>query len=237
MAMDREYFTIKLTAEIDLGVALADMTTAVQFETKNICAVPGVPEFWYGVVNYQGGLLWILDSDRFFMQSLHEPCSKYVTQSVTSLRSRRWGDSPVLATLGSSASCGETPALDSSAEPLAQSVARRDLGAHALHGGNLRNGLSRKTALHRFFERSDERKPAPKLTAIIVRNQFAGDRQRVAIVTSQLKGIVAVEPTELSSLADEHTSRLYKCCSAVVHTAAEAIYLIDSTALLQEIHR
>ena len=152
--------------------------------------------------------------------------------------------------------CGETPALDSSAEPLAQSVARRDLGAHALHGGNLpkgfsssfkrgnpangllhRNGLSRKTALHRFFERSDERKPAPRLTAIIVRNQFAGDRLRVAIVTSQLKGIVAVEPTELSSLADEHTSRLYKCCSAVVHTAAEAIYLIDSTALLQEIHR
>ena len=29
--------------------------------------------------------------------------------------------------------------LDSSAEPRAQSTARRDLGAHALHGGNLRN--------------------------------------------------------------------------------------------------
>ena len=32
-------------------------------------------------------------------------------------------------------------ALDSSAEPKAQSVARRDLGVHALHGGNPRNGL------------------------------------------------------------------------------------------------
>ena len=152
MAMEREYFTIKLTAEIDLGVALADMTTAVQFETKNICVVPGVAEFWYGVVNYQGGLLWVLDSDR-------------------------------------------------------------------------------------FFECSDNGEPFQKLTAIIVRDRVAGDRKRVAIVTPQLKGIVAVEPTNLSSLADNRTSRLHQCCSAVVQTAVKAIYLIDPAALLQEIHQ
>ena len=41
--------------------------------------------------------------------------------------------------------------LDSSAKPSAQSVARRDLGAHALHGGSPRNGLSRKTVMEWLF--------------------------------------------------------------------------------------
>ena len=152
MAMDREYFTIKLTAEIDLGVALTDMTTAVQFEAKNVCAVPGVAEFWHGVVNYQSSLLWLLDSNRFF-------------------------------------------------------------------------GLAANT-----------RQPSSKLTAIIVRDRFSNQKQ-VAVVTPQLKGIVAVEPTNLRSLANDRSSRLHQCCSAVVQTAAKAIYLIDSAGLLQEIHQ
>ena len=151
MVIEREYFTVELTSEIDLGVALADMHTVVQFETKNICAVPGVADFWYGVVNFKGALLWILDSDRFF-------------------------------------------------------------------------GVA-----------TDHQKPSLKLTAIIVRNRLADGQ--VAIVTPRLKGIVEIEPTEISSLMDDRTSKLHQCCSAVVQTQARAIYLIDSATLLQQLHQ
>ena len=216
--MKREYFTIKLTAEIDLGVALADMTTAVQFETKNICVVPGVAEFWYGVVNYQGGLLWMLDSDRFFNGA---------------------GDIKP-ATKG-------LPACDPQARALANAPASRRyfeddatqrLSPQSLcFAKTLAHSRRSRTALHRFFKCSDNQEQSPKLTAIIVRDRVAGDRKRVAIVTPQLKGIVAVEPTNLRSLAGDRTSRLHQCCSAVVQTAVKAIYLIDPAALLQEIHQ
>ena len=148
MKGDREYFTIKLTAQIDLGVALADLATVVQFATKDICAVPGVAGFWYGVVNYKGSLLWVLDSDR-------------------------------------------------------------------------------------FFEFDNNRKSAQKLTAIVVRD-LSSNHKQVAVVTPQLKGIVAVAPTEIKSLADDET-RLHQCCSAVVPT--NAIYLLDSALLLQQLHQ
>ena len=63
--MNREYFTVELASQIVLGLSLTEMATVVQFETKYICAVPGVAEFWHGVVNFKGSLLWVLDSDRF----------------------------------------------------------------------------------------------------------------------------------------------------------------------------
>ena len=148
MSGEREYFTIKLTAGIDLGIALADLVTVVQFAIRDICAVPGVAGFWYGVVNYRGSLLWVLDSDRFF-----------------------------------------------------------------------------------GFD--DNRQPAQKLTAIVVRDR-SSDRKQVAVVTPQLKGIVAVASTEIESLADNQT-RLHQCCSAIVPTSA--IYLLDSTLLLQQLHQ
>lgn len=64
--MNQEYFTIQISSEINLGISLVEMGTVAQFETKNICTVPGVAEFWHGVANFKGSLLWILDSDRFF---------------------------------------------------------------------------------------------------------------------------------------------------------------------------
>ena len=66
MVINQEYFTVELASKITLGLSLSEMVTVAQFETKNICIVPGVAEFWYGVVNFKGSLLWILDSDRFF---------------------------------------------------------------------------------------------------------------------------------------------------------------------------
>lgn len=68
--MNQEYFTIEIASEINLGLPLADLGAVIQLETANICTVPGVASFWYGVVNFKGSLLWVLDSDRFFMRSL-----------------------------------------------------------------------------------------------------------------------------------------------------------------------
>ena len=147
--MNREYFTVELASQIVLGLSLTQMATVVQFETKYICAVPGVAEFWHGVVNFKGSLLWVLDSDRF----LNLP---------------------------------------------------------------------------------DKNKTSPqKLTAIIIQ-----DRQKqVALVTRQLKGIVAVEPSELKSLANDNTSQLHQCCSAIAQTAAGVFYILDSAVLLQQLHQ
>ena len=64
--MNQEYFTVELAPQIHLGLPLANMGTVVQFEVSNLCPVPGVASFWYGVVSFKGSLLWVLDSDRFF---------------------------------------------------------------------------------------------------------------------------------------------------------------------------
>ena len=64
--MNQEYFVVELSTSIQLGLPLVDMATVAQFEQKDICVVPGVASFWYGVVNFKGSLLWVLDTDRFF---------------------------------------------------------------------------------------------------------------------------------------------------------------------------
>jgi twitching motility protein PilI len=80
--MDREYFAVSLSAEIQIGLSLEDMTTVAQFDLKSICVIPGVDSFWYGVVNFQGSLLWVLDSDRFLNI---ESDKDYAKQQLTSI--------------------------------------------------------------------------------------------------------------------------------------------------------
>lgn len=69
--MDQEYFSIQLSDTTNLAIPLANMGAVVQFESDSVCVVPGVAEFWYGVVNFKGSLLWILDSNHYF--SLGKP--------------------------------------------------------------------------------------------------------------------------------------------------------------------
>lgn len=64
--MTEEYFAVELSNSIYLGVPLVDLVSIVQFELRDICLVPGVAPCWYGVVNFKGSLLWVLDSDRWF---------------------------------------------------------------------------------------------------------------------------------------------------------------------------
>lgn len=64
--MNQEYFTVDLSTSVQLGLPLADMAQVIQFEQKDLCLVPGVAPFWYGVVNFKGSLLWVLDTNCFF---------------------------------------------------------------------------------------------------------------------------------------------------------------------------
>jgi len=66
MITNQEFFTIELASTTILGIPLDEMSTVDQFERVNICTVPGVADFWHGVANFKGSLLWILDSNRFF---------------------------------------------------------------------------------------------------------------------------------------------------------------------------
>lgn len=70
--MNQKYFTVELASELHLGVPLGNMGAVAQFTLSRVCTVPGVANFWYGVVNYKGSLLWVLDSDRFFNLSVEK---------------------------------------------------------------------------------------------------------------------------------------------------------------------
>jgi len=64
--MNQEYFSIQLSVTTSLAIPLENMGAVVQFEPNSLCVVPGVAEFWYGIANFKGSLLWILDSDLYF---------------------------------------------------------------------------------------------------------------------------------------------------------------------------
>ncbi|MEN9517832.1 MAG: hypothetical protein RLZZ381_420 [Cyanobacteriota bacterium] len=153
MVIHQEYFTVELGSKITLGLPLQEMSIVAQFDISNICTVPGVADFWYGVANFKGSLLWILDSDRFFNLNLQR---------------------------------------------------------HKL---------------------------AQKLTAVVVKNQQLDSEKQVAIVTQQLKGIVAIEPSCCQPLTDDAFPQLRQCCSTVAHPEAQTIYLLDAAALLQQLHQ
>lgn len=71
--MTQEYFRVALSSEISLAIPLDNMGKVVQLETQDICTIPGVADFWYGIVNLKGSLVWVLDSDRFFSLNLTRP--------------------------------------------------------------------------------------------------------------------------------------------------------------------
>ena len=153
MVINQEYFSLQLASNITLGLSLDEMGTVTQFETQNICTVPGVADFWYGVVNFKGSLLWILDSNRFFNLNLPD------------------------------------------------------------------NKLSQK------------------VTAVVVNNRQSANQKRVAMVTQQLKGIVTIEPSSCQPTSSQVSLPLRQCCSMIAEIEAETIHIIDSSALLGQLHQ
>ncbi len=106
--------------------------------------------------------------------------------------------------------------------------------------GNHRRQPLPKTALHRFFNLNIQKNRQPqKLTAVILKNQQSDNQKRVAIVTQQLKGILAVEPSCLKPLTDRDNVSpiLRECCSALVQTELQTTYIVDSAALLNRLHQ
>ena len=186
--MNREYFSFELSTGIDLALPLTDMKVAAQFEVRNICIIPGVADFWYGVTNYKGSLVWVLDSDRF-LNGANAPASRRDFEAVASV--------PLM-------------------------------------------GVSPTTAQHRFFNinninninKSDRQ--SSKITAVILQQRQA--QKKLALVTSQLKGIISVQSDSLKPIEDD-TSLLSKCCNAVVQTEALSTYIIEPTALLQQLQK
>lgn len=151
--MNQEYFTVELGSGMHLGVPLANMGTVAQFEVQNVCIVPGVANFWHGVVNFKGSLLWVLDSDRFFNLSIQK------------------------------------------------------------------------------------NKQPQKLTVIILKSEELVSQKKVAIVTQQLKGILTIEPSSLKPIANNVSPQLRECCAAIAQAESQTTYIIDSTALLQQLHQ
>jgi twitching motility protein PilI len=151
--MNQEYFAVSLSASIQIGLSLEDMTTVTQFDRKSICVIPGVDLFWYGVVNFQGSLLWVLDSDRFL---------------------------------------------------------------------NIE---------------SDKDYAKQQLTAIVLNRQIEGANKRVALVVKQLQGILNVEPNKLHLIPNSLPDILKNLCTASINKDDRAIYIVDSTALLQKLNR
>ncbi|WP_107669220.1 chemotaxis protein CheW [Cyanothece sp. BG0011] len=64
--MKKDYFGIELSKSIHLALPLENMGTVIQITPENICLIPGVSNYLLGVTNYQGALLWVLDTDQFF---------------------------------------------------------------------------------------------------------------------------------------------------------------------------
>ena len=80
--MNQEYFSVQLDPKIDLAIPLENMGAVIQLEVNNICPVPGVAAFWYGVVNFKGSLLWVLDSDRYFHLATKQDLTRKLTAVI-----------------------------------------------------------------------------------------------------------------------------------------------------------
>ena len=153
MITNREYFTVDLASGITLGLPLSDMGTVAQFDTQDICTIPGVTEHWYGVANFKGSLLWILDSDRFFQLKI------------------------------------------------------------------------------------EQKKVPTKLTAVVVKDRNGNNNQKAAIVTQQLKGIVALDRPCLKPIPESVPQPLSQCCSHLAQLDEQTIYILDCAALLTQLHQ
>ncbi|MEL6439207.1 MAG: CheW domain-containing protein [Cyanobacteria bacterium J06621_8] len=118
--MNQEYFTFELALSIHLGIPLNNMASVAQFEASNICTVPGVANCWYGVVNYKGSLLWVLDSDRFF--GLAAPRSQRLSKLTTVLLKTESQDSQKQVAIVTQKLNGIVALEPSSLAPLAKKV-------------------------------------------------------------------------------------------------------------------
>jgi twitching motility protein PilI len=63
--MIQHYFSVSLSTTWQVALPLTDVETVIKLEQKEIATIPGIAQFWYGVTNYRGNLLWVLDTEKF----------------------------------------------------------------------------------------------------------------------------------------------------------------------------
>ena len=61
----QEYFCIGLSNSVYLGLSLDNIDKLITLQPQDICLIPGIADFWLGVINYKSSLLWILDLENF----------------------------------------------------------------------------------------------------------------------------------------------------------------------------
>jgi twitching motility protein PilI len=84
--MQQDYFGIQLSDSFHLALPLENIGTVLRIERQKIALVPGVALSLLGVINYQGSLLWMLDTNCFF--GLSSPGSNYANnyqQEITAV--------------------------------------------------------------------------------------------------------------------------------------------------------
>ncbi len=64
--MVEEYFAVQLSHNLLVALPLTTVETVTRFQPNKVCPLPGVAPFWLGIINQQGSLLWVLDTDMFF---------------------------------------------------------------------------------------------------------------------------------------------------------------------------
>ncbi|GFE69190.1 chemotaxis protein CheW [Chroococcus sp. FPU101] len=64
--MNPEYFSFQLADALRIALPLPHVEKIIQIPQQQICPLPGMASYWAGITNYQGSLLWILDSEQFF---------------------------------------------------------------------------------------------------------------------------------------------------------------------------
>ncbi|MDJ0842853.1 chemotaxis protein CheW [Crocosphaera sp.] len=81
--MKKDYFAIELSNSIHLALSLENMGTVIQIDPEKICLIPGVSSYLLGVTNYQGSLLWVLDTEQFFqLESNLRNCKQSLTAII-----------------------------------------------------------------------------------------------------------------------------------------------------------
>ena len=64
--MNSEFFSFQLADALRIAIPLLHIEKIIQIQRQQICPLPGIASYWAGITHYQGSLLWILDSERFF---------------------------------------------------------------------------------------------------------------------------------------------------------------------------
>ena len=85
--MMQEYFGIEISDSIHMALPLEDIEAMENFQQQNLCPIPGMPNYWFGVANQRGSLLWILDTELFFnLESSRELGSQKLTAVILKRR-------------------------------------------------------------------------------------------------------------------------------------------------------